>query len=383
MRTGQNAQNWLYSALIGMLGLYESTYWTLVDHITDRFDMGVRLIGALLSIYAAGSFVSGTISGMLADSMGKRRVVLCAGLFMVVGVSTVASAASVPVILLGIFLAGMGHAPCESIGSAILTDENPRSATKWMNISQIFFCVGAVVAPIAAVWYVSLPGRDYRGAIYVCAAALLVCWLLLIFTSKGRLQKPALAKREINPFNVLKNREFLLYTVLVFLYLCYESVAPAYFKQLFLQNGASERMAGMSISIFWLAMILMRFAGIFLGGRELACVRYLTPLVAVGVALLLLGRSDAARIVGVALYGMGCGPVWPMLFVLGSRVFPERSGAAYATMMLFVMAGNSLSPAILGSAVNNVRITFVLCALLAALVTAGGWYAAKKYARRP
>lgn len=112
MRTGQNAQNWLYSALIGMLGLYESTYWTLVDHITDRFDMGVRLIGALLSIYAAGSFVSGTISGMLADSMGKRRVVLCAGLFMVVGVSTVASAASVPVILLGIFLAGMGHAPC-------------------------------------------------------------------------------------------------------------------------------------------------------------------------------------------------------------------------------------------------------------------------------
>lgn len=142
---------------------------------------------------------------------------------------------------------------------------------------------------------------------------------------QGRLQKPALAKREINPFNVLKNREFLLYTVLVFLYLCYESVAPAYFKQLFLQNGASERMAGMSISIFWLAMILMRFAGIFLGGRELACVRYLTPLVAVGVALLLLGRSDAARIVGVALYGMGCGPVWPMLFVLGSRVFPERS----------------------------------------------------------
>ena len=382
MRTGQNAQNWLYSALIGMLGLYESTYWTLVDHITDRFDMGVRLIGALLSIYAAGSFVSGTISGMLADSMGKRRVVLCAGLFMVVGVSTVASAASVPVILLGIFLAGMGHAPCESIGSAILTDENPRSATKWMNISQIFFCVGAVVAPIAAVWYVSLPGRDYRGAIYVCAAALLVCWLLLIFTSKGRLQKPALAKREINPFNVLKNREFLLYTVLVFLYLCYESVAPAYFKQLFLQNGASERMAGMSISIFWLAMILMRFAGIFLGGRELACVRYLTPLVAVGVALLLLGGSDAARIAGVALYGMGCGPVWPMLFVLGSRVFPERSGAAYATMMLFVMAGNSLSPAILGSAVNNVRVTFALCAVLAALVTAGGWYAAKKYARR-
>lgn len=205
MRTGQNAQNWLYSALIGMLGLYESTYWTLVDHITDRFDMGVRLIGALLSIYAAGSFVSGTISGMLADSMGQAARGFVRGSFHGCGREHGRQRRQRSGDFAGHFPGpGMGHAPCESIGSAILTDENPRSATKWMNISQIFFCVGAVVAPTPAVWYVSLPGRDYRGAIYVCAAALLVCWLLLIFTSKGRLQKPALAKREINPFNVLK-----------------------------------------------------------------------------------------------------------------------------------------------------------------------------------
>ena len=68
-----------------------------------------------------------------------------------------------------------------------------------------------------------------------------------------------------------------------------------------------------------------------------------------------------------------------MLFVLASRVFPERSGAAYATMMLFCVAGASFSPAVLGSGVNNVNVTFILCGALSLVVAAGAWYAARRY----
>ena len=31
MRSGQRTQNWLYCTLVGVLGLYASTYQTLVD----------------------------------------------------------------------------------------------------------------------------------------------------------------------------------------------------------------------------------------------------------------------------------------------------------------------------------------------------------------
>ncbi len=130
-------------------------------------------------------------------------------------------------------------------------------------------------------------------------------------------------------------------------------------------------------------MIVFRMIGVFMDGKELFCIRWFTPLVLAGVVVLLLASSDGMRLAGVLLYGFGCGPVWPMLFVLASRVFPRRSGAAYAMMMLFTMTGNSLSPAVFGSLVANVPATIALCGLLSLFVTAAAWYATKRQAAVP
>ena len=92
MRGRQVTQNWLYCLLVGVLGLYASTYQTLVDRLAARFGLGEQMIGILLSVYAAGSLCSVLVSGMLSDSMGKRRVVLCAGLVMCLGLVCAATA---------------------------------------------------------------------------------------------------------------------------------------------------------------------------------------------------------------------------------------------------------------------------------------------------
>ncbi len=380
MKSRQTTQNWLYCTLVGVLGLYASTYDAMVDRMTARFLLDARMIGILMSVYAAGSLTSVLLSGMLSDSIGKRRVVLFGGAMLTLGVALVATAGSVPLMMVGLFLAGMGFGPCESIGSALLTDENPGGETRWMNISQIFFGAGAIAAPVAAVWYASLPGRSYSSALFVCAGAVFLCWLAILSTSRGRLSKPEGVKRELNLFGVLKNREFLLYAVMVCVYLCYEALAPAYFKQLFLLRGASEQTAGLAISIFWAAMIVFRFVGVFMDGKELFCIRWFTPMIILGVLVLLIAKSDGVRLIGAALFGFGCGPVWPMLYVLAARLFPDRSGAAFAMMMLFTMAGKTASPALFGTLVNNVPVTIGLCAALAALLTGCAWYASKRYA---
>ncbi len=380
MKSRQTTQNWLYCTLVGVLGLYASTYDAMVDRMTARFLLDARMIGILMSVYAAGSLTSVLLSGMLSDSIGKRRVVLFGGAMLTLGVALVATAGSVPLMMVGLFLAGMGFGPCESIGSALLTDENPGGETRWMNISQIFFGAGAIAAPVAAVWYASLPGRSYSSALFVCAGAVFLCWLAILSTSRGRLSKPEGVKRELNLFGVLKNREFLLYAVMVCVYLCYEALAPAYFKQLFLLRGASEQTAGLAISIFWAAMIVFRFVGVFMDGKELFCIRWFTPMIILGVLVLLIAKSDGVRLIGAALFGFGCGPVWPMLYVLAARLFPDRSGAAFAMMMLFTMAGKTASPALFGTLVDNVPVTIGLCAALAALLTGCAWYASKRYA---
>ena len=383
MRSGQRTQNWLYCTLVGVLGLYASTYQTLVDRLAAYFGLDARMIGVLLSVYAIGSLCSVLISGMLSDSLGKRRVVLCAALLMCLGLLCVSSSSMPALLFVGLFFTGMGAGPCESVSSALLTDENPGASTRWMNISQMLFGVGAIVAPLAATWYLSRPGADASSALLLCAGAVFLCWAALAATSRGRLRRPETegVRRELNLFSVLKSREFRLYALLVFVYLCYESVGPTYLRQLFLERGASEGTANLAISLFWAAMVVLRLVGAFMDGKELICVRILSPLIAVGSALALLAPSDGLRLAGAVLYGFGCGPVWPMLFVLASRVFPERSGAAYATMMLFSVAGDSFAPAVLGSGVNNVNVTFILCGALSLVVAAGAWYAARRYGR--
>ena len=383
MRSGQRTQNWLYCTLVGVLGLYASTYQTLVDRLAAYFGLDARMIGVLLSVYAIGSLCSVLISGMLSDSLGKRRVVLCAALLMCLGLLCVSSSSMPALLFVGLFFTGMGAGPCESVSSALLTDENPGASTRWMNISQMLFGVGAIVAPLAATWYLSRPGADASSALLLCAGAVFLCWAALAATSRGRLRRPETegVRRELNLFSVLKSREFRLYALLVFVYLCYESVGPTYLRQLFLERGSSEATANLAISLFWAAMVVLRLVGAFMDGKELICVRILSPLIAVGSALALLAPSDGLRLAGAVLYGFGCGPVWPMLFVLASRVFPERSGAAYATMMLFSVAGDSFAPAVLGSGVNNVNVTFILCGALSLVVAAGAWYAARRYGR--
>jgi MFS family permease len=89
-----------------------------------------------------------------------------------------------------------------------------------------------------------------------------------------------------------------------------------------------------------------------------------------GVLVTLLAPNSALRIAGVVIFGFGCGPVWTMIFVLASRVFPDRSGAACGVTMLFSTAGGAVFPSLIGAWVGDARTTLLLCVAIAALVVA-------------
>ncbi|MEG2859416.1 MAG: MFS transporter [Clostridia bacterium] len=365
------AQNGLFCVLVGMLGVYASAFSAVADQMAGSFLASPAMAGLLVSVYAAGSLLSVLISGALADTVGKRKVVSFAMLIMTLGLVTVATAQSAAPLLIGLFLTGMGFGPTESMTSALLTDENPLEATKWMNLSQIAFGIGAIAAPVAAAWYL-LTGGSFRGIMALCALLVAGLLALVLCSGKGQFAPPATARKahDYNLFSVLKRPKVWVYALMVFLYLGYESVGPVYFKQYFLLRGATEQMATLAISVFWLAMLALRFAGVFLTGRELKCIRYLPLLAVVGTAVALSAQSDAMRMLGVVLYGFGCGPVWPMLFVLAAQACPGRSGATYAVMMLCSTAGNSLFPVLIGAWVGDPPVTLMICAGLAICVTA-------------
>lgn len=368
-------QNLLLCTLITALGATATSLSSLLDHMASSIGLAPSMVGVFISVYMVGSCLSAFFGGSLADRLGKRRVIAAGTLLLAVGLAGIAVPAGAVMTFTGLFVLGVGFGPSESMGSALLTDENGAHATLWMNLSQIGFGVGAIAAP--ALIARRLAGGDgYRSVFALCAAVFFSLFLVFALGGRGR---PVRVNPEsgVNSFVLLRNRRFLLYTLLIFFYMGYESVAPAYLKRFFLEHGAGEQEATLIISLFWAAMLVCRMIGAFLSGKELFSVKFFTFFVAAGILVTLIAPNNAVRIAGVLLYGFGCGPVWTMLFVLASRVFPDRSGAACGLAMLFSTAGGAVFPAVIGAWVANTTVTFLLCIGIAILVISGSFLAGR------
>lgn len=371
-------QNLLFCVLITMLGVLANVLNTVVDRIALSYGQQAAMAGLYISIYAAGSLTSVTLSSALADIIGKRAVILAGILSMLCGIVLLAFSHQILLAFASLFLIGFGFGPTEAMSSALLTDENPDHASRWMNISQVGFSLGSIAAPILTMAYLSRK-RFYGEVFLICGAILLLIFILIIQSSKI---KPALQKGAFvlpqHMFTVLKNRQFRLYALMIFCYLGYESVAPPYIKQLFQQSGSTEAVAASMISLFWISMIISRLIGILLNNRELKAIKTFTAFAIVGMLLLVLSQTNWMRVAGVVLLGFGCGPVWPMLLVLAVKVFPQRSGSSVGVMMLCSTAGISLFPFLIGTLPRNVTITFSLCAVLGVLVLGTAIRASRK-----
>lgn len=360
-------QNLLICTLITMLGATATSLSSLFAPMAEAVGLPTSAVGVFISVYMVGSGVSVFFAGPLADRLGKRRVVAAGTLLLALGLAGVAAPLGAMATFAGLFVLGVGFGPSESMGSALLTDENGSRATLWMNLSQIGFGIGAIAAP--ALIARNLSGGDYRSVFALCAAAFFMLFVAISLSGRGQVARVN-PQSQINSFVLLKNRTFLRYVLLIFLYMGYESVAPAYLKQFFLDKGAGEELATLMISLFWASMLVSRLIGAFMGGRELFSIQFFTLFVIAGAALTLIAPGATLRIAGVVLFGFGCGPVWTMIFVLASRVFPDRSGAACGLTMLFSTAGGAVFPSLIGAWVGDARVTLILCIAIAVLVVA-------------
>ena len=364
----QTGQNLLFCWLITVMGIVANIFHTLADRIVISLGRPATQAGILISVYALGSLCSVLLSSSLADRIGKRRVIAAALSVMAAGLLIVPASSAFAPILIGLFLFGFGFAPSEGMGSALLGDENPEKAAAWMNISQAGFGVGAILGPLIAIAWLNT-GNSWRGPFLLGSLLGLSLLLMVIVSGKGRMAPPASsAGHSMNMFELLKDKRFVFLVIMMFLYLGYESVAPAYIKRYFIDSGSGESLGSLMISLFWGSMIIGRLLGSLLAGREMQSIRGYTVFTFLGILLLILGKTPLLRIIAVVLFGFGCGPVWPMLITLAARLFPKRSGAAVGMMMLASMAGFAVFPFLIGNLPANPVLTFVFSAILAVLL---------------
>lgn len=92
-------------------------------------------------------------------------------------------------------------------------------------------------------------------------------------------------------------------------------------------------------------------------------------IISAGIAVMLLPLGEALSLMGLALVGLGCAPVYPSIMHSIPGIFgPERSQAIIGVQMAGAYVGTCLMPSLFGVIANNITVALLPLYLLALLL---------------
>ena len=370
-----NKTNILISIEMFILGAATTLVYTSMTFLSQISGISESMSWVIIAAYALGMVITTLLTGKIVDCFDKRAVIICSLLTLCVGDTIIAFADRRYAVLAGIILSGWGFSSSESVSSAFLTDINAEKAAKWVNLSQIFFCMGAVITPTLSAWLTNKNHIDFSVLFGITAATALLAAVMLVltYTEKGALHGSIFCdfykeNERFNQFTLLISRKFRILCAEAFLYLCVETMGASYIKIMLMESGCSETQSSLAASLFWALMVCGRLIGCTQSGNENKSIRFFSLISVAACVLLATARGYITLTLSAALLGFGCGPIWSMIFVLGSKEYPQKSGAAFTVMMLFTDIAIMISPAAYAGFVNNLHITFALCAITSLLI---------------
>ena len=332
------------------------------------------------SSFVAGRCLGAYASGLAADRLGERNVLLAGSL--VTGVLVCLAAGSpLALLFLLLFLGGLASSVATPAGGSLVVSAFPRHRHGLaLGLRQAGVPAGGLAAAAFLPWVAHAWG--WRVALVLAGVAAVVTALPLLFV---RAAAPAPAPERPVPRRVHRDRNVVLLTIWGCLFVSGQYALVAY-----LPLDLNQR-AGMSLAAASVLVAVAQAAGMF--GRigwGAASDRLLTlgrkplllALTAVGVAgaaalLALPSSAGTPTLVAVAaLAGLGCiGFQGLMITMLADAAGPGHVGAATGFATTFLIGSIALSPPLYGlvaDATGSYRAIWavLLAVLLLALVPA-------------
>ena len=315
------------------------------------------------------------LGGILADTWDVRGVVLIGSLLTALALVSLLSATTFRGALLAFLLTAAGGGFL-SAGALVLMPRaffGPYEASASLNMGNVFFALGALVAPALA--DVLLRGCGFRRTLGFLALACLVPAVLVAFTGRQEAlgeqpQRPEVLALLLEPMLWLAGLVFFLYAPLEG---CLHTWGTSYLQNM----GHDERGAERTLVGFWCAFLAGRLAAAFLQHWRVLPASW-DPWVVVVLALFatvvlanLAGtvrRNSAAH--GLLFLGFFLGPIFPTLVGFLFRIYGNTPGTAFGVMFAIGSAGSLfLAPLISarsrrGSGQTALRIPLALALLL-------------------
>ena len=321
---------------------------------------GTILLGAYLGFMAAS-----LSTGLLADTVGQKAVMILAGVCLALGVVGFSSFQNPVLLTLSMAVLGFGLGSLELGCNSLIVNLHAADKGRYLNLMAVMHGLGSTIAPLYAGWLLAA-NTSWRT---VYRWDLLLIGLLIVFFTLlrfPRIQETAAKSEKLDLRHVSKTAfspEMLWYYAAITIYVAIELGISSWIVE-FLQkiHGQSVTQSTQALSLYFGLMMLGRFVGSFFVERlgYLKSILFAALCASACLALALFGPAQFALLLPAS--GFFLSIIFPTITAAASDAHKENMNTILGLLFTFAGLGGILGPWLVGilSQVAGLRLGFAL-----------------------
>jgi MFS transporter, FHS family, glucose/mannose:H+ symporter len=328
-------------AVFLLLGVVIASYGPSIPHIIVRFNVSVSVAGLIVTANFLGEVIGLMALGLTHArwSLGQRLGVGTS--LFAVGLLAAAAAPTWPLLLLGVFVLGVGAGGLVVLINLYYATRFGRRSPAMLGLVNTAYGVGTFIGPaLVAVT------RGYSIVFAIVGAGVLVC-LVFLRRAVDAAATPELAAPRLNARTL---GLVITFALLLLVYEGLEAGIGTWEATDLLSLGASAQFAAGATSVYWGAFTVGRVLTAPLAVRW-SPQRILVPALIISTLLLLGIRAHVSPPLMFALVGLCAAPIFPVAVSWMTRVIPNATTlVTYA--ILGAVIGSAVVPAALGGLIG-------------------------------
>jgi len=313
-------------------------------------DLGISYTqaGLFFTMLSIGSLLGTFIGGTASDYLNRKMLFIIFSCALCIGLVLMGIAGSYVIILLLIFLFSLLGSPIGALGQSIMLHMYPEDRERNISLQTVFAAAGSFLAPIIVTLNIS-KNLNWRWSFIEAGCCAGILFVIVAFYRFPKVS----SKKQKAPLSVIfKNRQVVMCAVLIFFSIAMD-IGFSYWLAEYFKSELNVKIgiASMVIGIFLSGVMTGRFI-IPLYLKRIQPVRIMQMhlfLAIFSLIFFLVIPNPPVKAVLCYFYGLGTGPLFPLLLAKGAETFPEQPGAVTGFLFGWMSLGGMVFPLLIGS----------------------------------
>lgn len=351
----------------------------ILIEIGQTLSEDVSKMGLLFTFFFIG-FVSGSIlSGILQKVFSKFTILLVNFFSQSVFILLFSFSKNFTFAMSMYFAIGMCGALSETLVSNLLTEINVGKEGYYLNISQMFFGIGAFIGPYISSMMMII-GGNWNSVFYISSFLAFLNFMIFAYLRYKKVDIPIRSKeKKDNAENeiIVNNQKrwslmsisaLILASLAMFMYTASEDGLNAWLPTFFrVERGFSHLESGQILSFFWLTIAIGRLVSAFLA-KKINLAKLTIILSVAGLIFVLMGLFVSNKFINFASFliaGFFYSGVWPNIIAFTSKYLYKNKDVSISTIITFGGIGALFAPWLVGIVYIKVNLLagLLICAV--------------------